>query len=106
MGQGIAVAVGEAIAEAMLAARFNTEEYTVVDHYTYSLVGEGCLMEGVSSEASSLAGHLKLGKLVVFYDENKISIDGSTDITFTEDIAGRYRAYGWQVLSGDMYDIE
>ncbi|MCI7589730.1 MAG: transketolase [Spirochaetia bacterium] len=106
LGQGIAVAVGEAIAEAMLAARFNTEEYTVVDHYTYSLVGEGCLMEGVSSEASSLAGHLKLGKLVVFYDENKISIDGSTDITFTEDIAGRYRAYGWQVLSGDMYDIE
>ena len=80
LGQGIAVAVGEAIAEAMLAARFNTEEYTVVDHYTYSLVGEGCLMEGVSSEASSLAGHLKLGKLVVFYDENKISIDGSTDI--------------------------
>lgn len=106
LGQGIAVAVGEAMAETMLAARFNTPEHTVVDHYTYALVGEGCLMEGVSAEASSLAGHLKLGKLIVFYDQNKISIDGSTDITFTEDIAGRYRAYGWQVLQGDMYDME
>ncbi len=106
LGQGIAVAVGEAIAETMLAARFNTAEHRVVDHYTYALVGEGCLMEGVSAEASSLAGHLKLGKLIVFYDENKISIDGSTDITFTEDIAGRYRAYNWQVLQGDMYDME
>ena len=105
LGQGIAVAVGEAMAETMLAARFNTAEHTVVDHYTYALVGEGCLMEGVSAEASSLAGHLKLGKLIVFYDQNKISIDGSTDITFTEDIAGRYRAYGWQVLQGDMYDM-
>lgn len=105
LGQGIAVAVGEAIAETMLAARFNTAEHRVVDHYTYVLVGEGCLMEGVSAEASSLAGHLKLGKLIVFYDENKISIDGSTDITFTEDIAGRYRAYNWQVLQGDMYDM-
>ena len=106
LGQGIAVAVGEAMAETMLAARFNTAEHKVVDHYTYALVGEGCLMEGVSAEASSLAGHLKLGKLIVFYDENKISIDGSTDITFTEDIAGRYKAYGWQVLAGDMYDME
>lgn len=105
LGQGIAVAVGEAMAETMLAARFNTAEHKVVDHYTYALVGEGCLMEGVSAEASSLAGHLQLGKLIVFYDENKISIDGSTDITFTEDIAGRYRAYGWQVLAGDMYDM-
>lgn len=105
LGQGIAVAVGEAMAETMLAARFNTAEHRVVDHYTYALVGEGCLMEGVSAEASSLAGHLKLGKLIVFYDQNKISIDGSTDITFTEDIAGRYRAYGWQVLQGDMYDM-
>lgn len=105
LGQGIAVAVGEAMAETMLAARFNTAEHTVVDHYTYALVGEGCLMEGVSAEASSLAGHLQLGKLIVFYDQNKISIDGSTDITFTEDIAGRYQAYGWQVLQGDMYDM-
>ncbi|AEE17667.1 transketolase [Treponema brennaborense] len=106
LGQGVALAVGEAIAETMLASRFNTAEHTIVDHYTYSLVGEGCLMEGVSSEASSLAGHLKLGKLIVFYDENKISIDGSTDEAFTEDVAMRYKAYGWQVLSGSMYDME
>ncbi len=103
LGQGVAMAVGMAVAETMLAARFNTKNHTIVDHYTYSLVGEGCLEEGVSSEACSLAGHLKLGKLIVFYDENKISIDGSTDITFTEDIAGRFEAYGWQVLRGSMY---
>jgi transketolase len=103
LGQGVAMSVGMAIAETMLAARFNTSAHKIVDHYTYSLVGEGCLEEGVSSEASSLAGHLKLGKLIVFYDENKISIDGSTDITFTDDIAKRYEAYGWQVLTGSMY---
>lgn len=109
LGQGIATAVGMAIAESMLAARFNTADYTIVNHYTYALVGEGCLMEGVSSEASSLAGTLKLGKLIVYYDKNKITIDGSTDIAFTEDIAKRYEAYGWQVLQGSMYsysDIE
>lgn len=104
LGQGIAMAVGFAIAESMLAKRFNTAKHTVVDHYTYSLVGEGCLQEGVASEASSLAGNLKLGKLIVFYDENRISINGSTDITFTEDIAKRYEAYGWQVLQGSMYE--
>ena len=104
LGQGVASAVGMAIAETMLAAKFNTPDFTVVDHYTYALVGEGCLMEGVSSEASSLAGHLKLGKLIVFYDENRICIDGSTDISFTEDIAKRYEAYGWNVVHGDMYD--
>ena len=104
LGQGIAMAVGMAIAETMLASKFNTAQHKIVDHYTYSLMGEGCLMEGVASEASSLAGHLKLGKLIVFYDENKISIDGSTDITFTEDVAKRYEAYGWQVLKGSMYD--
>lgn len=103
LGQGVSMAVGMAVAESMLAAQFNTEKYKVVDHYTYSLVGEGCLEEGVSSEACSLAGNLKLGKLIVFYDMNKISIDGSTDITFNEDIAKRYEAYGWQVLRGDMY---
>lgn len=103
LGQGIAMAVGMALAETMLAATFNTKKHTVVNHYTYSLVGEGCLEEGVSSEASSLAGTLKLGKLIVFYDENRISIDGSTDITFSEDIAKRYEAYGWQVLKGSMY---
>ncbi len=105
LGQGIAAAVGMAIAETMLAARFNTPKHKIVDHYTYSLVGEGCLEEGVSSEASSLAGHLKLGKLIVFYDQNKISIDGSTDITFTEDIEKRYLSYGWQVFRGSMYNV-
>lgn len=106
LGQGVSTAVGMAIAETMLAARFNTPEFPVVDHYTYSLVGEGCLMEGISSEASSLAGHLKLGKLIVFYDENKISIDGSTDLAFTENVEARYLSYGWQVLRGSMYDYE
>lgn len=106
LGQGVSMAVGMAIAESMLAAKFNTPKHTIVDHYTYSLVGEGCLQEGVASEASSLAGNLKLGKLIVFYDENKISIDGCTDITFTDDIKKRYEAYGWQVLRGDMYDVE
>ena len=106
LGQGMAMAVGSAIAETMLAARFNTASRKIVDHYTYSLVGEGCLQEGVASEASSIAGHLKLGKLIVFYDENKISIDGSTDIAFTDDIAKRYEAYGWQVLKGSMYEPE
>lgn len=105
LGQGIAAGVGMAIAETMLAARFNTPKHTIVDHYTYSLVGEGCLEEGVSSEASSLAGTLKLGKLIVFYDENKISIDGSTDITFGDDIEKRYLSYGWQVLRGSMYNV-
>lgn len=106
LGQGVSMAIGMAIAESMLAAKFNTSKRTIVNHYTYSLVGEGCLQEGVASEACSLAGNLKLGKLIVFYDQNKISIDGCTDITFTDDIAKRYEAYGWQVLKGDMYDIE
>ena len=106
LGQGIALAVGMALAESMLAVKYNTKNHKIVDHYTYVLVGEGCLEEGVSSEASSFAGHNKLGKLIVFYDENRISIDGSTDITFTEDIAKRYEAYGWQVLKGSMYDTD
>lgn len=106
LGQGIALAVGMALAESIEAAKFNTAEHKIVDHYTYALCGEGCLEEGVSSEASSFAGHNKLGKLIVFYDQNKISIDGSIDITFTEDIGKRYEAYGWQVLKGDMYDVE
>ncbi len=106
LGQGVSHAVGMAMAETMLAATYNRPEFAPVDHYTYALVGEGCLMEGVSSEASSLAGHMKLGKLIAFYDENRICIDGSTDMTFTEDIGARYAAYGWQVLSGDMYDYE
>lgn len=105
LGQGIAAAVGMAVAESMLAARFNTSRHTIVDHYTYALVGEGCLEEGVSSEASSLAGNLGLGKLIVFYDENKISIDGCTDVTFTDDVEKRYLSYGWQVLRGSMYNV-
>ena len=104
LGQGVANAVGFAIAEQMTAARFNTAEHTIIDHYTYAIAGDGCLMEGITSEASSLAGHLKLGKLIVFYDANRISIEGSTELAFTEDVAARYRAYGWQVLEGDAYD--
>ncbi|MDR1948216.1 MAG: transketolase, partial [Spirochaetaceae bacterium] len=106
LGQGIAMAVGMAIAESMLAARFNTDKRRIVDHHTYVLVGDGCLQEGISAEASSLAGHLGLGKLIAFYDSNRITIDGSTDLTFTEDTAKRYEAYGWQVLRGSMYDFE
>ncbi|MDR2397889.1 MAG: transketolase [Spirochaetaceae bacterium] len=106
LGQGIATAVGMAVAETMLAARFNTPTRIIVDHYTYVLVGDGCLQEGVSAEASSLAGHLQLGKLIVFYDSNRITIDGSTDLAFTETVAQRYQAYGWQVLTGSMYDFE
>ena len=106
LGQGLASAAGMAIAEAMLAARFNTAKHTIIDHYTWVLAGDGCFQEGVTGEASSLAGHLGLGKLIVFYDSNKITIDGGTDLSFTEDVAARYRAYGWQVLSGSMYDFE
>lgn len=98
LGQGIAMSVGIALAEAHLASRINKPGYNMIDHYTYSIVGDGCLMEGVSSEASSLAATLKLGKLITFYDSNNITIDGSTDLAFTEDVATRYKAYGWQVL--------
>ncbi|GHT70073.1 transketolase [Spirochaetia bacterium] len=106
LGQGVATSVGMAIAETMLAARFNTPTRKIVDHYTYVLCGDGCLQEGVSGEASSFAGHHQLGKLIVFYDSNNITIDGSTDLSFTEDVAKRYEAYGWQVLKGSMYDFE
>jgi transketolase len=106
LGQGLAMAVGFAVAETMLAARFNTASRRLIDHYTYALAGDGCLMEGVSAEASSLAGRLELGKLIVFYDSNHITIDGSTSLAFTEDTGKRYEAYGWQVLRGSMYDFE
>ncbi|AFG38780.1 transketolase [Spirochaeta africana] len=106
LGQGMANAVGMAIAESMAAARFNTSEHQIIDHYTYAIVGDGCMMEGVTAEAASLAGHLQLGKLIVFYDDNQISIDGSTEITFTEDVPARFRAYGWHVQSGDAYDAD
>ena len=95
LGQGIANAVGLAMAEAHLAARFNTPELKLVDHFTYCILGDGCNMEGISNEAASLAGHWKLGKLIAFYDDNRISIDGHTDISFTEDVLARYRALGW-----------
>lgn len=98
LGQGVANAVGMAIAEQYLANKFNREGFDIVDHYTYAIAGDGCLMEGVSAEASSLAGTLRLGKLIVLYDSNSISIEGNTSIAFREDVAKRYEAYGWQVL--------
>ena len=97
LGQGLATAVGMALAEAHLAARFNRPGFELVDHRTWVIASDGDLMEGVTSEASSLAGHLKLGKLTVLYDDNHISIDGPTDITFSEDVLQRYEAYGWHV---------
>lgn len=102
LGQGFANGVGFAIAEAHLAAKYNVvNQKKLVDHYIYAIVTDGDLMEGVSSEAASLAGHLKLGKLIYFYDDNHITIDGSTELTFTEDTALRFKAYGWQVLKVD-----
>lgn len=95
LGQGIGNAVGMAIAETSLAARFNRPEYIIIDHYTYALAGDGDLMEGISSEAASLAGHLKLGKLIVLYDSNNITIEGNTDLTFSENVGGRFQSYGW-----------
>ncbi|MBZ9686247.1 transketolase [Clostridium estertheticum] len=98
LGQGIANAVGMAIAESHLAAKFNTSEHAIVNHYTYAICGDGDNMEGISGEAASLAGTLGLSKLIVMYDSNSISIEGSTDIAFTEDVSKRFDAYGWQVL--------
>lgn len=97
LGQGLSNGVGMAIAEAHLAAEFNQPEHKIVDHYTYGIVTDGDLMEGVASEAASLAGHLKLGKIIYCYDDNRISIDGPTIIAFTEDRAKRFEAYGWHV---------
>src|SRR5438270_12389059 len=97
LGQGFANAVGRAIAEAHLAAVYNREQ-TIVDHHTYVLAGDGDLMEGVASEAASLAGHLALGKLIVLYDDNKVSLAAATDVTFTEDVRERFEAYGWQTI--------
>ncbi|WCK56553.1 transketolase [Aneurinibacillus sp. Ricciae_BoGa-3] len=98
LGQGISMAVGMAMAERFLAATYNREGFPLVDHYTYSLCGDGDLMEGVSAEAASLAGHLRLGRLIVLYDSNNISLDGETKHSFTENVAKRFEAYGWQVL--------
>jgi transketolase len=98
LGQGIANGVGLALAEAHLAAKFNKPDATLVDHYTYVILGDGCNMEGISGEACSFAGHQGLGKLIALYDDNHISIDGSTDVAFTEDVSKRFEAYGWHVL--------
>jgi transketolase len=107
LGQGLATAVGMAAAERFLAARLNTATRTLIDHLTYVICSDGDLMEGISSEASSLAGHLKLGRLICLYDSNHISIEGSTKLAFTEDVARRYEAYGWHVISHiDGNDIE
>ncbi|ARK32484.1 transketolase [Halalkalibacter krulwichiae] len=98
LGQGIAMAVGMAMAERQLAATYNRESYPVVDHYTYSICGDGDLMEGVSAEAASLAGHLKLGRLIVLYDSNDISLDGDLHLSFSESVEDRFKAYNWQVI--------
>ena len=107
LGQGITNAVGMAIAEKTLAAQFNREGYDIVNHYTYAFLGDGCLMEGISHEAASLAGTLGLGKLIAFYDDNNISIDGHVDGWFSDDTAQRFEAYGWQVIRNvDGHDPE
>ncbi len=106
LGQGITNAVGMALAEKVLASQFNREGFDIVDHYTYVFMGDGCLMEGVSHEACSLAGTLKLGKLIAFWDDNGISIDGNTSGWFAEDTAARFAAYGWHVQKVDGHDSE
>lgn len=107
LGQGLANGVGMAISESHLAAEFNLPGHNIIDHYTYAIVTDGDLQEGVASEAASWAGHLKLGKLIYLYDDNRISIDGSTDHSFTEDRGARFAAYGWQVLHvADGNDVE
>src|SRR5688572_23223285 len=95
LGQGFATGVGMAIAEAHLAALYNREGHEIVDHFVYAIASDGDLMEGVASEAASLAGHLKLGKLIYFWDDNDITIEGSTSLAFTEDVLKRFDAYGW-----------
>jgi len=107
LGQGISMAVGMAMAERHLAAKYNREQLNVVDHFTYSICGDGDLMEGVAAEASSLAGHLKLGRLIVMYDSNDISLDGDLSQSFSESVEERYKAYGWQYIKvNDGNDIE
>jgi len=98
LGQGFANAVGMALAEEMLAARYNTDDYKIVDHHTYTLLGDGCMMEGITSEAASLAGHLGLGKLIAIYDDNDICLAGETCATFSESVADRFKAYNWKVI--------
>ncbi len=104
LGQGFATGVGMAMAEKFMAGKFNTSQHKIVDHYTYAIVSDGDLMEGISHEAASLAGHLQLGKMIYLYDANSISIDGSTDLSFTEDPVKRFEAYGWHVQEIDGHD--
>lgn len=104
LGQGFANGVGMAIAETFLNARFRHDDEPLVDHHTYAIVSDGDLMEGISQEATSLAGHLGLGKLIYFYDSNRITIDGSTDLAFTEDVGARFEAYGWHTIAIDGHD--
>jgi transketolase N-terminal domain/subunit len=98
LGQGLSTAVGMALGERMLASRFNRDGHEIVDHYTYVIASDGDLQEGIASEASSLAGHLGLGRLITFWDDNHISIEGDTELSFTEDVGARYEAYGWHVI--------
>lgn len=107
LGQGISTAVGMAVAEKHLAATFNRDGSTLIDYRIYVVAGDGCLQEGVASEACSLAGHLGLNNLVVIYDDNRITIDGETSLSFTEDVAARFEAYGWfvQTVDGDGNDM-
>ena len=101
LGQGFAMAVGMAMAEAHMAAKFNREGFPIVNNHTFVLMGDGCMMEGATSEAASLAGTQKLGKLIALYDSNRITIEGDTATSFAENVAARYAAYGWQVISVD-----
>ncbi len=104
LGAGFSNAVGFALAERMLASRFNTSSHNLIDHYTYTITGDGCNMEGITSEAASIAGHLKLNKLICFYDDNEISIEGNTDLAFTEDVNKRFEAYNWHVQDIDGHN--
>ncbi|MGH1364010.1 MAG: transketolase [Calditrichia bacterium] len=105
LGQGISNAVGMALGERLMAGRFNTNDFAIVDHFTYAIASDGDLMEGVSHEAASFAGHLGLGKLIVLYDDNSISIDGSTELSFSEDVPTRFGSYGWHTITVDGHDI-
>ena len=107
LGQGFGMAVGMAIAERFFAAKFNQPGHEMVNHFTYAIVSDGDMMEGIASEAASLAGHFKLGKLIYLYDNNHISLSGETKLTFTEDVCKRFEAYGWHVQNvEDGNDIE
>ena len=106
LGQGFANGVGMAIAEKMLAEEFNSPGKEIIDHYIYAIAGDGCMMEGLTSEAASLAGHMGLGNLIYIYDSNRITIEGKTDITFSEDVRGRFESYDWQVLEIDGHDFD